>query len=312
MAIPPAPTAPYSAPELAAFPYQRLMSPLPPGATFSTVYAFGDSLSDAGNAYGASANLAPISPPYSSGRFSNGPVWVQNLFKSLGYGTLTSSLSGGNDFAYGGAISGSIPGKSAGPLDLPTQLIQFQTEVPKPQAGALYTLSIGGNDLLDLINDDPATKAAGVAAAVSNEAKFISALADAGGRSFLVLNVPDLGKTPHVAAGGAVQVQAGTQLAQAFDQSLAQALAQLAASAHLNIGIVDTFSLLDQVTANPAAFGFTNATQPVWSGNFDDPTSGKLAASDLPAQDKYVFFDDLHPTESTHALIAAAAQTTLV
>ena len=45
-----------------------------PGVGYSTMYSFGDSLSDVGNDYALSLNLAPISPPYDGGRFSNGPL----------------------------------------------------------------------------------------------------------------------------------------------------------------------------------------------------------------------------------------------
>lgn len=41
---------------------------------FGAIYAFGDSLSDTGNAYVASGRTIPQSPPYAPGRFSNGPI----------------------------------------------------------------------------------------------------------------------------------------------------------------------------------------------------------------------------------------------
>ena len=60
----------------------------------------------------------------------------------------------------------------------------------------------------------------------------------------------------------------------------------------------------------PAAYGFTNVTQPVWSGNLTDSHSGTLAATGA-AQNGYLFFDDLHPTAAGHALLAAAVTQTL-
>ena len=51
-------------------------------AAFSTIYAFGDSLSDAGNDYAASGGLLPSSPPYSDGVFrtarSGCRIWRRN------------------------------------------------------------------------------------------------------------------------------------------------------------------------------------------------------------------------------------------
>jgi hypothetical protein len=75
---------------------------------YSNLYAFGDSLSDAGNDWIGTAGLLPVSPPYfqtsygpdgtlTASVFSDGPVWVQDLSAELGTGTLRPSLYGGND-----------------------------------------------------------------------------------------------------------------------------------------------------------------------------------------------------------------------
>ena len=85
--------------------------------SYSAIYAFGDSLSDAGNlsiTTSAAGATEPVSPPYykqqygsiSGNVFSNGPTWVQDLSIALGLGTLAPSLAGGTDFAYGGAETG--------------------------------------------------------------------------------------------------------------------------------------------------------------------------------------------------------------
>jgi phospholipase/lecithinase/hemolysin len=80
--------------------------------SFSAIYAFGDSLSDAGNIYSATTTLGtpePVSPPYFQETyqvgpaqtvadvFSDGPTWVQDLSLSLGLGTLAPSLLTGTD-----------------------------------------------------------------------------------------------------------------------------------------------------------------------------------------------------------------------
>ena len=87
--------------------------------------------------------------------FSNGPTWVQNLSLDLGLGTLEPSAIGGTDFAYGGAETGSTPQNAEEPeltaISLPSQLVQFQQEVKTPSPDALYTLSIGSNDINDIL-----------------------------------------------------------------------------------------------------------------------------------------------------------------
>src|SRR5271154_6437922 len=79
-----------------------------PASAYSTIFAFGDSLSDAGNASIISAGSNPPSPPYVGGHFSNGPTWVEDLSVGLGLGGLKPSLAGGTDFAIGGATTADL------------------------------------------------------------------------------------------------------------------------------------------------------------------------------------------------------------
>jgi phospholipase/lecithinase/hemolysin len=305
-------------------------------AAFSSIYAFGDSLSDAGNVAittSAAGETEPVSPPYykenyglvSGNVFSNGPTWVQDLSVTLGLGTLAPSLTGGNDFAYGGAETGSTPQNAneaqTAALSLPAQLAQFQALVPKPSANALYTLSIGSNDVLDILSNPGLTaaqQATDVSAAVSNEVSFIKQLVSGGAKNLLVLNVPDLGKAPDITSGAvngsntpsaALDAEA-SQLSAAYDTSLAGQLTSAAFST-VNVHVIDAYALIDSAVADPAAYGLTNVASPVWSGNFTSSSSGTLAASTAAAQDKYLFWDELHPTETGHQAIAAQASAAL-
>jgi phospholipase/lecithinase/hemolysin len=306
-------------------------SALPP---FSAIYAFGDSLSDAGN-LSITTTLAlatqPVSPPYfkeqygpiSGNVFSNGPTWVQDLSIALGLGTLAPSLAAGTDFAFGGAETGSTPQNGGNvqiqALSLSAQLTQFQTGVPKPSANALYTVSIGGNDLLEILATaglTPQQQTADVNAAVANEIAFVNQLVGGGAKNLLVLDVPDLGKTPDVTLGlvnGSNTPSPGldaeaSQLSSAYNTALTSQLAIIAGAAAVNVQVVDTFALLNNAFADPAAFGLTNVTAPVWSGNFTSASSGTLAVSGAAAQDQSLFWDKLHPTETGHQAIADMAE----
>ncbi|HXA23933.1 MAG TPA: SGNH/GDSL hydrolase family protein [Acetobacteraceae bacterium] len=279
----------------------------PPGAPFSAIYAFGDSLTDGGNDPLATAGLVPVSPPYADRSFTNGQVWVKDLAQDLGLPALQPSLAGGTDFAYGGAETGQTPVHTLNPTDLSSQISQFASQVPSPQAGALYTVWIGSNDVLDIANNTtltPSQQQADVGAAVNNETAAISALAARGAKDLVVLNVPDLGKTPYEMARGPTVAQSATSLASLYNSELAASVQQLQASGALKIDLVDTFSVIDQVIANPGAHGFTNVTEPVWTGNLTDPKSGTLNATGS-AQNQFLFFDSLHPTAQAHALLAS-------
>src|SRR5436309_9998384 len=80
------------------------------------IVVLGDSLSDTGNA----------------GRFSNGPVWVEYLARSLGL-ALTPSQAGGFNFAIGGARLDAL----SGPSSLRAQADRFLA-APAPPDGTLY------------------------------------------------------------------------------------------------------------------------------------------------------------------------------
>ena len=313
------------------------MSQTPALPTYSAIYAFGDSLSDAGNLsiFTSLTGTEPVSPPYYQEKygaitgnvFSNGPTWVQDLSIALGLGTLTPSLTGGTDFAYGGAETGATPQNANDPkiqaISLPSQILQFEAAVPHPSANALYTLSIGGNDLFDILAATGLTasqQTTDVNDAVANAIGFIKQLVGDGAKNLLVLGVPDLGQVPEVTSGlingsntpsAALDAEA-SQLSAEFNTDLASQLASLATADGLNAHVVDAYQLIDNAVADPAAYGLTNVTAPVWSGSYTSSSSGTLAASGAAAQDQYLFWDHVHPTETGHQLIADAAEVALI
>jgi phospholipase/lecithinase/hemolysin len=275
-------------------------------AGYTAVYAFGDSLSDAGNVSYLSLDQLPVSSIYSDGRFSNGNVWVQDLAQNLGLPPVKPSLEGGSDYAYGGAHTGATAVHAANPTDLASQLGQFVMNVPNPSPDALYTVWAGSNDLLGIANSTltPAQQQAAVHQAVVNEVNFINGLVAHGARNLAVMGVPDLGKTPYQAEKP-LTAATSSVLAQQYNAELGAAVQQIVASGAVSADVIDTYALLGAATANPAAYGFTNVTQPVWSGDLTDANSGTLAATGA-AQGGYLYFDDLHPTAATHSLLASA------
>ena len=84
--------------------------------------------------------------------------------------------------------------------------------------------------------------------------------ANAGAKTIVVFNLPDLGKTP-LNVGTANQAGASA-LATIYNLQFNGGLATL------NDGIVaiDTYGLFNELTANPAAFGFTNVTGTACAG----------------------------------------------
>ena len=256
----------------------------------------------------------PPAPPNASvngyGVFSNGPVWVQDLASNLGLGPLLPSLAGGTDFAVGGAQTGAFGAYNGAPGDLlpapgnplsTSQLGMFMTAVPHPDANALYTLSIGSNDLETIFPQDagnPAQANADATSVIGNIATFIGDLGAGGARNFVVLSVPDLGLSPRVQAQGPAVAAGVSAFTAAFDVVLQSTLAGLAQADGLDLHLIDTYALVDEAVADPALFGLTNVTSPCLPPGSTTPCA-------MP--DQYLFWDDLHPTETGHLVLADVA-----
>lgn len=290
--------------------------------TFDQVYAFGNSLSDVGNVYAIAPSLGlPEQPtaPYANGQFSNGPVWVQDLTQSLGLPALTPSLLGGTDYAYGSAETGTTLFHTGNLADLVGpggQIAQYQAVPHAKDPNALYTIWIGSNDLFDIPpTATPSEIAADLASIVANIDTAIEELAADGAKNFLVLDAPDLGKTPDGLALGPIGSSELSLLAYQFDQALFNgivplgipSLAALGALDGLNLDMLDTYSLLDGAIADPALYGLSDVTDPCLTGAVN--YGGGTVCSD-PGQ--YLFWDGEHPTAATHGLIAAAAENLVV
>jgi outer membrane lipase/esterase len=136
-----------------------------PNSTFSGVIAFGDSLSDAGN---ISLSEVPSFQPPQKFTTNPGTITVQNVAAGLGY-TLTASLAGGTDYAWGGA--GIINNSPGTPADVPTITTQVDTYLashPTLNSHALYTMWGGANDIF-YATTTPATAPTQIIAAAQQD-----------------------------------------------------------------------------------------------------------------------------------------------
>ena len=301
-----------------------LVSTVPVAAApFSTLYFFGDSLSDAGNIHNLTLGSYPASPYY-AGRFSNGPVWADYFAYGMGmpqtsqaygmslgpnFGNLEIAGDGGNNFAIGGARN--YFGGAIDNLGVPTGVL-WQAQYYYFESGgvldpnALYVLFGGGNDLRDASRLAPAARDEAATLAAVYLAYTTYTLEQMGARNFLVLNAPDIGNTPESrlvlnnesAATAATLVYNSTL--QGYITNFRSFLSRS------NFYYVDTYTLFEQLYADALnggpLFGFTNAAIPCFPG-FAGSTGANCATS--------LFADDIHPTTGVHALLAQAAYNTV-
>ena len=269
---------------------------------FSNVIVFGDSLSDSGNIALASGSPVPM-------RFTTNPgtTTAENVATGLGF-TLAPSLAGGTDYAFGGA--GLVNNVAAVPT-LPQQLQMYLgANGGKADSNALYQVWGGANDIFYLTGalTDPNAIAAGAANAAQTELGLLAGLQGAGARYVVVYNLPDLGKTPSAAAGGAAAQAGATQLAVLYNGVLNSGIAQLSNNG-LNVIPVNTYALLNEVIANPSAYGFANVTAPACTGGSGSSIQCGPQGSGAPVtyapgtEQTYLFADGVHPTTAAHAML---------
>ncbi|MBA2771998.1 MAG: hypothetical protein H0U34_08315, partial [Sphingomonas sp.] len=298
---------------------------------YTGVFVFGDSLVDSGNAlalaewYGSlTLSDLPDGAPtaeagYHEGRFTNGltfadlvsnkyigvtseavfPYGYEDPWLGVPIAPFADDPSGNNlNFAYGGAQI--RQGDEVVP-DLDAQTDAFRDAVDgDADPGALYLITIGGNDVRALVpkgssfvSQQEATAILGRAAAEMKEE--IAQLIATGASNVVVTGVPNVGIIPQYDLDGN-GVLTGAELArsrqatlysQQLDAMIQQALSELqAAHPTANIHYV---SLTEATEANLARL----------EALFGRPL-------DLTADGELLFFDQIHPTAQAHALLAGS------
>jgi phospholipase/lecithinase/hemolysin len=292
------------------------------GATYSGLYAFGDSLSDLGNTYNALGGtgsdeaiyyeLGYTTQPgrYDDGRWSNGTLWIEHVNSALGLPTLRRNDGLQNPFthtnyAFGGSESGT------GRLDfglLPNLLTQIESMITLslgsvPQDG-LYSVWSGGNDVINYILDGEPNTPAGINALTTTMAGNISAamtnLYNAGARHILVPNLPALGDKPSFV--NTPNQAFANDIVSSYNPKLAQAISDFR-TAHPDATITawDVYTQFQDMLANPGSYGFTNTEQAAFNNSGLYP--GVVSAT----PNTHVFWDGTHPTEAGHQILGQSA-----
>jgi thermolabile hemolysin len=275
--------------------------------TFSQIVAFGDSLSDAGNASIATLGAFPGSNyatrsvagiPFPVGYYTDGPtttpssgtgptgLWIDQLAARMSLTDPVPALApgGGTNYAVGSAMTG-----SANLQDMQNQVSIFLTAHPSASNSALYVFWGGANDLLF-----GGSTASGKQAA-DNIFSQIQQVAGGGGKYFLWVNMPPLGNTPLGSSNQAsLNSSALNTESAAFNAEWQTDLNKLNTAGIYTIG-VDVSSLFNQLISNPAANGFSNVT---------DTCRGNPSCTN---PNTFLFWDDEHPTTQADMYIADLA-----
>ena len=295
-----------------------------PHASIDRVVAFGASLTDSGNAFiwlsepanqncGTPLNVPPYDAlddllvpdgPYARGgdHFSNGATWVEGLARYLALAgnarpALQNTGMKASNYAVGGARAvANYPCR----FNLPAQVGTYLADFPQTSARTLVVIEIGGNDVRDALvaaasGQDPSPYIQNAIVSLSTN---ILQLYGHGAKTFLILNVPDIGKTPAVRALGPAAVAGAHFLSNAYNGGLAAAVQGLV-GAGIDVRILDVYATLNAVVADPGQYGFLNVTDACVTPNQPPFTCAQ--------PDTYVFWDGIHPTKALHAIVAQQA-----
>ena len=268
---------------------------------------------------------------YQPGRFTNGAnsrptsniagVWVEQLATRLEMALPTPSTSSGRNYAYGGAeakaaqhtyIEPAGAGQTTVTSTAVVDNIGAQTgwytggygtgDIP---GDALYVIWAGGNDLIniatEIIKGTPNFNVNQLVPAAQTAVAYlksqIQTLYNRGARCFIWPNLPPVDRVPWYKNQAQDLRDKLRDAAILFQTDHQAAAADLVGNNNgLSIATVDVLGLFNNVLQNPAAPQYM----------FDNiDTAARGLTNENP--DKYVFWDDIHPTTRTHQLIASAA-----
>lgn len=273
-------------------------------ATLHNMVVFGDSLSDNGNFYEHEQHRLPLSPPYYQGRFTNGPVWIENLVAFYFPENSSDHLL---DYAF--AAAAVVEDDEDLFFTLNSEVDRYLLEHHnQADAQNLYVMWVGANNYLGL-PDDYETVVHEVNDGIK---KNIERLVAKGAQHFLILNLPNLGHIPE-----AREPEVAKEMARSSKRNnviLNETLEALKIE-HPAVEwlFFDVEAAMDEMLENPARNGFLNVKETCWQSALDEEPSSKLVLniaatikldSKQKACDGFLFFDTVHPTGLAHRILA--------
>jgi len=259
----------------------------------STLYVFGDSLSDTGNANIETSGLVP-DKNYYSGRFSNGPLYVDKLAKEFSTPLLPSRLYGSN-FAYAGDRS----------LGVSAQVFNFTENVRwHTESTWTYIIWSGANDLL-AISQQPENANDIISEAISHIRFSITRLSAIGAEQIVVLNQMNMARLPRTILNEdntPGTLTAAELWSNQFNAALDAMLDDLVTEKSITTVRFDVFSLVEDIILDPSKYELQNIHESCYlKDEFAIELTGNESICANP--DQYLFWDSIHPTTNAHEIL---------
>lgn len=258
----------------------------------------------------------PKSPPYYYGRFSNGITWAE----VVGNYYHKNYQMDYEIFAVGGATAiYHRPTKEfVAPTLLKFEMAQYQIEnLFKDKSKTLFAFWVGANDYLYDRNPNYNALTANIVGKIIFE---METLIKAGARYFLILNMPDLARTPTLNPGKELERLHVTSVM--HNAKLAEALQQLRQiHPEITITTIDIFNFFNDALDNTAKWNekyhinIQETKLSCWRGGYTFAKTGPLNEAARIANlyaagyracehpDEYIFWDHVHPTAIVHQIL---------
>lgn len=331
------------------------------------IIVFGDSLSDNGNDYNTTQPLQSLllaipaihssfptgivpstyHEPYYNGRFSNGPLWVEqlaHLFDIMNTRNHRANHFRFIDFAYGGALAhGTTLVNSFFPTPLYWQVAAYVSHQPaySDKDKTLAILLIGANDYLD--NTQPSFDPKAVTPVINAQLNAIKKLYHNGIQHFFIAGIPRLDITPLAKVRGKNYISKEKAFVDANNSQLKAAILALqnnTAFKNIQLTFVDLGKVHSNLNQNLADYGYNpelarTPCYPVYpmphvASPFISMTNHQTSASllkntqiqaagpsypvyyddrcaDNTTPNQHIYFDDVHPSASLHCMLALIA-----
>jgi len=289
-----------------------LFSGIVAAAPLHNVVVFGDSLSDNGNLYEFMKHQLPPSPPYFEGRFSNGPVWIEHVVASYFPNDPKTHLL---DYAFGGAGVSEEEGDDEVLFTLRREVTNYLlAHDDKASPDSLFIVWIGSNNYLAFPSEVEKTLH-DVHEGITHS---LQRLVAKGAKHILLVNLPDLGRTPAAIEFGSVDSM--TYFAKEHNKALYNTVDEYKQLyPDVEWLYYDLHTAFNDVVLNPQNYGFTNITDTCVNSVVDDVTKKsvlRMVAHVKPGMKKdacegYLFFDLVHPTAVAHQILGERARTML-
>lgn len=288
----------------------------------STLVVFGDSLSDNGNlaalAEGVIDDAAVAQLVGPTGAVSDGPTWAAYAGTSLGIDTANyayaagqaiGTLTLGDLVAAAGLEDDLLVPPFAPVLDTDINLTQQVANFLADSAGqdlsaTQAVVMIGGNDFnsLDfssttLLQDALAT----INGVVQAQVAAVQALAEAGTATIWLSDLPAAEFFPQIDDLTPLQQDLAAAVFTLSNDTLAEAARDLTDQGH-DVALIETEGLTAAIAEDPTGFGLYA------------PYGQTIQGSDVADTfdlDQIAFYDDLHPSTTTHGIIGAFTAATI-